>query len=97
MLYIFYCQQEVCMTRAEKLKTIMEFVINSHYSQEEFRLFKAEYGWADWMNDYTEAGECEEISEGESKAIDSILEEGFKMAFDEQSRELYGLYLADNR
>jgi hypothetical protein len=79
------------MTRAEELKTIMEFVINNHYSQDEFDLFKAEYGWEDWMNDYTDAEEDKELSETEIREIDAILEEGFKMAFDDTSRQVYGL------
>lgn len=77
------------MTRAEELKTIMESVIKGGYSQDDFNLFKAEYGWEDWMNDYTEAGEDEEISERESKEIDAILEEGFNMAFDETARKVW--------
>lgn len=79
------------MTRSEKLKAIMESVINGHYSQDEFDLFKAEYGWVDWMNDYTDAEEDEEISETESREIDAVLEEGFKMAFDADFRKIYGL------
>lgn len=79
------------MTRSEKLKAIMESVINGHYSQDEFDLFKAEYGWVDWMNDYTDAEEDEEISETESREIDAVLEEGFKMAFDADQRQIYGL------
>lgn len=79
------------MTRSEKLKAIMESVINGHYSQDEFDLFKAEYGWVDWMNDFTDAEEDEEISETESREIDAVLEEGFKMAFDADFRKIYGL------
>ena len=79
------------MTKSEKLKAIMESVINGHYSQDEFDLFKAEYGWVDWMNDYTDAEEDVEISESESREIDAVLEEGFKMAFDANWRKIYGL------
>lgn len=74
------------MTRAEELKKIMIAVINGGYSEEDFNLFKAEYGWADWMSDYVED---EEITESESREIDEILAEGFRMAFDETERELY--------
>ena len=69
----------------------MEFVIEGGYSQEDFNIFKAEYGWADWMNDYTEAEECEELSEAEIREIDAVLEEGFKMAFDSVDRQVYGV------
>ena len=79
------------MTRAEELKTIMEAVIAGHYTEDDFNLFKAEYGWANWMNNYTDSNECEPITESESEAIDSILKEGFEMAFDEQYREIYGV------
>lgn len=74
------------MTRSEELKEIMIAVINGGYSEEDFNLFKAEYGWADWMSDYVEG---EEITESESSEINEILAEGFKMAFDETARELY--------
>ena len=76
------------MTRADELKEIMTAVIKGGYSEEEFNLFKAEYGWADWMIDYVE-NEDEEITESEAKAIDKILEEGFRMAFDKIDRKLY--------
>ncbi len=79
------------MTRSEIEKAIMESVINGHYSQDELDLFKAEYGWVDWMNDYTDAEEGEEISETESREIDAILEEGFKMAFDAAWRKIHDL------
>ena len=70
------------MTRAEELKEIMTAVINGGYSEEDFDLFKAEYGWADWMGYYVED---EEITESESKEIDAILTEGFRKALDEKS------------
>lgn len=77
------------MTRAEELQTIMESVINGHYTEDDLELFKAEYGWADWMCDYTEAADDEAISESTAKVIDKILEEGFKMAFDPICIEIY--------
>lgn len=76
------------MTRAEELKEIMTAVIKGSYSEEDFNVFKAEYGWADWMIDYVE-NEDEEITESESREIDKILAEGFRMAFDETDRKLY--------
>lgn len=45
------------MTRAEELKAIRDAVIAGGYSDGEFKKFKDEYGWADWMSDYTEAEE----------------------------------------
>lgn len=87
--------KELNMTRAEELKEIMIAVINGGYSEEDFTVFKAEYGWADWMIDYVEN---EEITESESREIDEILEEGFRMAFDETERELYlGKQLVDRK
>lgn len=76
------------MTRAAELKEIMTAVINGGYSEEDFNVFKAEYGYADWMIDYVE-NEDEEITESESREIDKILAEGFRMAFDEIDRKLY--------
>lgn len=74
------------MTRAEELKEIMIAAINGGYSEEDFNLFKAEYGWEDWMDNYVEN---EEITESESSEIDEILAEGFRMAFDETAKKLY--------
>lgn len=85
-----FCQEEK-MTRADELKEIMQEVVSRNYTRDEFQLFKDEYGWKDWMNDYTNAAEDGEISESESREIDKILEEGFKMAFDSQCREIYGI------
>lgn len=77
------------MTLSEKHKIIMKRVINSHYQEDEFELFKAEYGWEDWMNDYTEAEEDEPITEQEQEEIEEILKEGFEMAFDKQWKKIY--------
>lgn len=79
------------MTRANELKAIMEAVVAGKYDEDQFDLFKVEYGWVDWMNDYTDAAEDEEISESESDEINEILQEGFKMAFDSQWRTIYGV------
>ncbi|MBD5411720.1 MAG: hypothetical protein HDR51_03105 [Treponema sp.] len=70
------------MTRAEELKAIKDAVIAGGYSDGEFEKFKDEYGWADWMSDYTEAEEDEPMSESEIKVVDEILQEGFRMAFE---------------
>ena len=70
------------MTRAEELDHIVEAVKKGGYSRDEFNQFAAEYGWQDWMNDYTEAADGDPITEAESREIDKILEQGFKMAFD---------------
>ena len=77
------------MTRAEELTIIMKDVISNHYNKDEFDIFKAEYGWADWMNAYTEAQEREECSDSDLREIDTILEEGFRMAFDEAAKEVF--------
>ena len=77
------------MTRLDELRIIMESVISGQYSRDQFNLFSAEYGWEDWMNKYTEAGEDEELSEEESEEIDAILKEGFKMAFDDDYRKVW--------
>ena len=69
------------MTRAEELKAIRDAVIAGGYSEDEFGKFKDEYGWVNWMSDYTEAEEDEPMSESEIKVVDEILEEGFRMAF----------------
>ena len=47
------------------------------YNSEDFNLFIAEEGWQDWMNEYTEAAEGEEITESECKAIEKIQKEIF--------------------
>lgn len=78
------------MTRSDELKEVMKAVIAGKYTEDDFQLFKDEYGWAEWMLAYVES-EDEPISESEAKTIDKILEEGFKMAFDHQSRKLYGI------
>lgn len=79
------------MTRADELKAIMEAVIAGKYDEDQFDLFRAEYGWVDWMNDYTDAAEDEEISESEQDEINKILLEGFNMTFDPQCRKIYGV------
>lgn len=82
--------KEMDMTRADELKEIMQAVVAGKYSEADFQTFKNEYGWAEWMLAYVES-EDELISESEAKAIDRILKEGFRMAFDPQDRKLYGI------
>lgn len=76
------------MTRADVLKAIMDAVVAGKYEEDQFDLFKAEYGYEDWMDDYVSG---EELSEAESREIDEVLQQGFKMAFDPQWRTIYGV------
>lgn len=76
------------MTRAEELKDIMQAVINGHYSEDDFNKFKGDYGWADWMSEYTES-EDGPVTESESREIDKILLEGFKMAFNPETVKVW--------
>lgn len=41
-------------------------------------LFLSEYGWADWMDDYTDAEDGEEASEAEIRRIDDLIMEYWK-------------------
>lgn len=70
------------MTRTEELNHIVQAAKKGGYTKDEFNQFAADYGWQDWMNDYTESAEDEAVTEAESREIDNILEQGFKMAFD---------------
>ena len=45
------------------------------YGPNDWNLFKAEYGWADWMQDFTEAADGEEMSEWEGKEIEKAMAE----------------------
>lgn len=45
------------------------------YNEEHFELYKAEAGWEDWMEEYTEAEDGEECTERELKEIEKIQEE----------------------
>lgn len=51
------------------------------YRFNEFNLFASEIGWEDWMNDYLDNPEEEQISESESEAIDKILREAWDIVF----------------
>ena len=57
--------------------------IASSYEANEYSLFEAEYGWKDWMNDFTEAEEGEPCSEAEIERINVILQECFDEAHQE--------------
>ena len=50
------------------------------YNADGLKLFQAELGWEDWMNEFTDAAEGEEITEVESDEIDSITAEIFENA-----------------
>ena len=45
------------------------------YPEDQFELYKAEAGWQDWMNEYTEANEEDPASEREIKEIEKIQKE----------------------
>lgn len=50
------------------------------YAADELELFQAELGWQDWMEDFTDAADGEEITEQESAVIDEITEAAFNAA-----------------
>lgn len=50
------------------------------YEESELQLFQDHLGWEDWMNEFSTAEDGEEITEAESKEIDSITEEIFNLA-----------------
>lgn len=58
-----------------KLKLIREA---KNYESDQLELFKAELGWQDWMNVFTESEEGGEITESEAKEIDEVLDEVFR-------------------
>lgn len=47
----------------------------NRYNSDEFQIYMDEAGWEDWMNEYTEASEGDEISEREIKKIVQIQNE----------------------
>lgn len=63
-------------------KEIRESIIAAakNYNTDEYNLFEAEYGWQEWMNDYTEASDDEECTEAEINAINRILADCFSEA-----------------
>lgn len=50
----------------EEMKTYIE-------NGDSFELFTAEYGFADWMNEFTTAADGEPMTESECEEIDQIL------------------------
>ena len=52
----------------------------SRYDEDDLQAFIDETGWEPWMNEYTAAGDAEEISEREEREINRILEQIFKRA-----------------
>ena len=55
------------------------------YNFDELELFQAELGWQDWMNDYTNAEDGEEITDAESNLIDDITRQAFFFAHQEEN------------
>lgn len=45
------------------------------YNEDDFQLFAAEYGWAEWMNEYIDedVDESEPIDEADAKRIDEVM------------------------
>ena len=39
----------------------------------DFETFRNDYGWADWMNDYTDAADDEPCAEAEIRIIDEVI------------------------
>lgn len=50
------------------------------YDSSDIELYKAEIGWEDWMEDFTDASDGECISEAECTLIEKVLDEAFDMA-----------------
>ncbi len=48
-------------------------IITEMESYDDFELFVSEYGWKDWMNEFTAAKDGEEITEAEAREIDALL------------------------
>lgn len=66
------------MTRWKELEHIAN--ASRGYAADEFELYRAEAGWEDWMENYTESAEGEPISESEARQIEAVQREGFKMS-----------------
>ena len=49
----------------------------AYYEDNQFRRFQAETGWEDWMYEYMEDPDVEDIPERESREIDMELENIF--------------------
>lgn len=70
--------KEVNKMKEETRKRLME--VARSYENDQLELFIAELGWEDWMNEYTDASDDEEITEAEAEAIDEELKEIFNEA-----------------
>lgn len=72
-------------------------------AEEEFETFKAEIGWLDWMNDFTDAADGEEATEEECKVIENVLEDAWTEAEERANEEpdkfaaIYGREILDPR
>ena len=60
--------------------TIKEELIENAKTTSDFEDWKAGIGWADWMEDYTEAGDGEEPTEAEIDSINEVLDTIWKIA-----------------
>ena len=54
--------------------------VASRYEDHDLELFQAELGWEDWMSEFTDSADGEEITETESREIDGITSEIFNIA-----------------
>lgn len=70
---------------------VHEHLVNiaKKYKDNEFKLYIAEMGWEDWMNDYTEAKEDKECSEKELENIEAIQAECFNEAHEDKVAKEY--------
>lgn len=59
------------------------------YGKDEYKDFEAEYGWSEWMNEFTEGDESDPISESEAKTISDIQRAIFNEAHFEEMFEEY--------
>lgn len=50
------------------------------YSEDEYDLFAAEYGWEDWMCDFVEDLTAAELKPEEKRIIDNLMHQGFEEA-----------------
>lgn len=64
--------------KCEERKRLLRAAKN--YAEDELQLFIEDTDWQDWMNEYTEAEDGEQISEQECKKIDEILTKIFNEA-----------------
>ena len=60
------------MKKETQLKILNEM---KNYNADQFELYKAQAGWQDWMNAYTDAADCEEFTAAESNKIETVQKE----------------------